>query len=167
MKTFLVILIALIAAIASGYYVTHGMNDYVAGGESAVSSSSNMLDALMVASSSSQSSVSVGNTSSAEAEGASYLAYHEGVIGNGERAVLFFHAAWCPFCRTADIDLKAIYGAGQASVNTYRIDYDTATELRKRYGVTYQHTFVVIDGEGNAKKTIQGATKAQLEELVK
>jgi len=28
------------------------------------------------------------------------------------------------------------------------VDYDKAGELKKRYGVTYQHTWVRIDGAG-------------------
>lgn len=167
MKTFLLVLIALVAAVASGYYVLQGIDGYSgAGAESSSSSSAVMLDTSMEMKSSMRSSVQSDITAPVKS-GASYLAYTDGVIGNGERAVLFFHAAWCPYCRIADADLKAIYEAGGAGMNTYRVDYDTSLELKKKYGVTYQHTFVVIDGQGNAEKTVQGATKTQLEALLK
>jgi thiol-disulfide isomerase/thioredoxin len=96
-----------------------------------------------------------------------YLAYSDGVIGNGKTSVLFFHAAWCPACRQGDKDLAGIYGAGTAGINTYKVDYDTATALKSKYGVTSQHTFVLIDGTGKALKTMVGATASQLSELVK
>lgn len=96
-----------------------------------------------------------------------YSAYHDGVIGNGQTSVLFFHAKWCPNCRQADADLQAIFGAGTASLPVYKVDYDTETALKAKYGVTYQHTFVVIDGKGNAVKTVLGPSKTDLAALVK
>jgi hypothetical protein len=30
-----------------------------------------------------------------------------------------------------------------------KTDYDSNNELKKKYGVTYQHTFVQIDSNGN------------------
>jgi thioredoxin 1 len=98
---------------------------------------------------------------------ATYAAYAEGVIGNGSTSLLFFHAPWCPNCRTADKDLVSIYADGTASISTYKVDYDTAAALKSRYGVTYQHTFVLIDGEGNALKTVSGPTASALAALVK
>lgn len=100
-------------------------------------------------------------------EGAAYVAYKDGVIGNGESSVLFFHAAWCPSCKKADTELQEIYSAGGVKLTTYKVDYDTQTELKKKYGVTYQHTFVVIDGNGNAVKTVTGPTAVQIAALVK
>jgi len=101
-----------------------------------------------------------------EKSSAAYLAYSDGVIGNGKTSVLFFHASWCPSCRQGDKDLAGIYGKGNAKVNTYKVDYDTSTELKQRYGVTYQHTFVLIDGQGKALKTLQGASAAELAALI-
>jgi thiol-disulfide isomerase/thioredoxin len=95
-----------------------------------------------------------------------YTAYSEGVIGNGQMSVLFFHAPWCPDCKKADNELTEIYSAGSAVVATYKVDYDSQTDLKTRYGVTNQHTFVVIDGQGNAVRLITGATKDQLKALV-
>lgn len=92
-----------------------------------------------------------------------YAAYHDGVIGNGETSVLFFHAAWCPFCKQADKDLTQWYGSTGFPLSVYKVDYDTQTELKARYGVTTQHTFVKIDGSGNAVKTIVGPSNTVLQ----
>ncbi len=67
----------------------------------------------------------------------------------GNKVVLFFHAPWCPFCRTADTAFKANLDKIPSGVTVLKTDYDSNTELRTKYGVTYQHTFVQIDSEGN------------------
>lgn len=97
---------------------------------------------------------------------ASYAAYSPDVLMNGETKVLFFHAAWCPSCKKADASLNAWYAANAYARSTYKVDYDTSADLKTKYGVTYQHTFVLVDGQGNALKTIQGPTDAQLQELL-
>jgi thiol-disulfide isomerase/thioredoxin len=62
------------------------------------------------------------------------------------KVVLFFHASWCPSCRATE---KAIGETGvPAGLTLVKVDYDTATDLRQRYGVTTQHTFVQVDGSG-------------------
>jgi hypothetical protein len=38
------------------------------------------------------------------------------------------------------------------------VDFDTAMELRKLYGVTVQHTFVQIDASGEAITKWSGST---------
>jgi hypothetical protein len=38
------------------------------------------------------------------------------------------------------------------------VDFDNATELRKLYGVTVQHTFVQIDASGEAIGKWSGST---------
>lgn len=97
---------------------------------------------------------------------ATYGVYTEGVVGNGQTSVLFFHAKWCPKCKQADAKLAELYGATKATLPTYRVDYDTSAPLKQQYGVTSQHTFVVIDGTGKALKTVLGPTDDQLLALV-
>ncbi|MEK7530269.1 MAG: thioredoxin family protein [Patescibacteria group bacterium] len=63
--------------------------------------------------------------------------------------VLFFRASWCPTCRALDTDIRAHLKDIPAGVTILDVDYDTSTELKKKYGVTYQHTFVQVDAEGN------------------
>jgi thiol-disulfide isomerase/thioredoxin len=100
-----------------------------------------------------------------EAKG-TYAVYSEGVIGNGQSSVLYFHAAWCPVCKTADQKITTWYESNTYPVSTYKVDYDTYTDLKKRYGVTYQHTYVLIDGQGNAVQILRGPTDAQLQALI-
>lgn len=82
--------------------------------------------------------------------------YRAGVIGSGKPAVLFFHADWSPVSREADLELRALYDKGTPTVNMYRANFDTETELKKTYRVTKEPTFVLVDGEGKAKGIVQG-----------
>jgi len=61
--------------------------------------------------------------------------------------ILFFAADWCPFCQA---DLKDINAHGNkiSEVSVVVVDYDTARDLEKTYGVSVQDTFVQIDANG-------------------
>lgn len=67
----------------------------------------------------------------------------------GQKVVLFFHAPWCPFCREADTAFQSKLDQIPDGVTVLKTDYDSNRELKKQYGVTYQHTFVQIDSQGN------------------
>jgi thiol-disulfide isomerase/thioredoxin len=68
---------------------------------------------------------------------------------SGKR-VLFFHAPWCPQCRSLDASIKA----GKVPDNTtiVKVDYDSNQALRQKYGVTIQTTLVLVDSSGNLDK---------------
>lgn len=68
--------------------------------------------------------------------------------------VLFFHAPWCPDCKKTEMNLSS--SGVPEGVTVVKVDYDSATELKARYGITKQHTFVLIDKDGMAKKTFTG-----------
>lgn len=82
----------------------------------------------------------------------------------GSKVVLFFHASWCPDCRATD---TALTGAPVPDgLTVVKVDYDTALDLKQKYGITQQHTFVQIDGAGMSVKKWTGtkdgaAIKAQ------
>lgn len=76
----------------------------------------------------------------------------------GKPLVYFFHASWCPDCKAADTALTAPNVAIPAGVTIVKVDYDTATDLKRTYGVTTQHTFVQVDGTGKAVQKWSGKT---------
>ena len=61
--------------------------------------------------------------------------------------VLFFSADWCPYCQADLKDINA-NGARLGKTNVVVVDYDKSTDLRKKYGVTQQDTYVQIGGMG-------------------
>lgn len=64
--------------------------------------------------------------------------------------LLFFHAPWCPQCRQIESDIKA--KGVPAGVTIIKTDYDTSQQLRHKYGVTLQTTFVRINDNGELVK---------------
>lgn len=83
------------------------------------------------------------------AQAGAYLDYYEGAIAEtAGTKVLFFHASWCPKCRALEEDILANEIPDDFTV--FKVDFDTATELRQRYGVTLQTTIVYVDDEGDA-----------------
>lgn len=80
---------------------------------------------------------------------AKYIDFEENVIANNPgKKVLFFHAKWCPQCRSIESDILA--GPLPEGWTIIKVDYDNSQELRQKYGVTLQTTFVKIDDQGNA-----------------
>jgi thiol-disulfide isomerase/thioredoxin len=87
-------------------------------------------------------------TPEAPAEGA-YLDYNDGAIeATAGPKVLFFHASWCPQCRKLDEELRAT-GAPDG-LTVFKVDYDSRTDLRQKYGVTLQTTVVFVDDRGES-----------------
>src|SRR3989344_43333 len=66
--------------------------------------------------------------------------------------VLFFRASWCPTCRALDGDIKASLSKIPSDLAILDVNYDDSSSLKQKYGVTYQHTFVQVDKDGNLIK---------------
>ncbi|HRF28833.1 MAG TPA: thioredoxin family protein [Candidatus Saccharibacteria bacterium] len=85
-----------------------------------------------------------------ETKGA-YVVYEGGTIASTKGTkVLFFHAPWCPQCRALHEDIKN--SAIPNGVTIVKVDYDSHQDLREKYGVTLQTTFVLIDDNGDLVK---------------
>jgi thiol-disulfide isomerase/thioredoxin len=80
-----------------------------------------------------------------------YAQYDESKLAMANRGevVLFFKASWCPSCRALDSNIKANLEAIPAGLTILEVDYDSATALKQKYGVTTQHTLVQVDASGN------------------
>ena len=89
----------------------------------------------------------------------SYEVYTSEKIARAEtgNVVLFFHASWCPSCRGLNADIENNIDAIPSGVSILKVDYDEETELKKKYAVTYQHTLVQVDKDGNLIKKWSGA----------
>jgi len=84
------------------------------------------------------------------------------------RRVLFFYASWCPTCRPADANFKANESKIPEDLTLIRVNYnDPETDqeekdLAKKYGVTYQHTYVQIDEAGKEVTKWNGGQMSEL-----
>lgn len=63
--------------------------------------------------------------------------------------VLFFHASWCSICQGIEKEINADSSRIPEGTVFIKTDFDSETELRQKYGVTSQYTFVQIDNDGN------------------
>lgn len=70
-------------------------------------------------------------------------------IYEGDRPfALFFHASWCPICRTVESELKANLSNYPDGFLILQADYDTDIELRQEFGITTQTSFVIFNEKG-------------------
>ena len=89
----------------------------------------------------------------------SYEAYSADKLARAETGdvVLFFHASWCPSCRGLNSSIESNLKSIPEGVTILKTDYDKETDLKKKYGITYQHTFVQVDKDGNLIKKWNGS----------
>lgn len=96
---------------------------------------------------SNQSDQTAGSETSQATGSGSYVDYSDSVIAETSGTkVLFFHAPWCPQCRSIEkgIDAQGVPGG----LTIIKVDYDSNQSLRQKYGVTIQTTFVKINDAG-------------------
>lgn len=70
-------------------------------------------------------------------------------LASSQKVALFFHAAWCSTCKALDKNISANLASLPMDTMIFKVDYDSSDELRKKYGVTIQHTTVLIDKDMN------------------
>jgi len=94
-----------------------------------------------------------------------YLAYSPDAVASSdaENILLTFSASWCPSCRTLDANINENLSSIPAGTEIYKVDYDSNVALRQQYGVTMQHTHVLVDSDGTMiKKWTGGNTLGDL-----
>jgi thiol-disulfide isomerase/thioredoxin len=100
-----------------------------------------------------------------------YVEYSKAALDEASptRRVLFFYASWCPTCKSADANFTANESNIPEDVTLIRVNYndpetdEEEKDLAKKYGVTYQHTYVQIDSAGTETTIWNGG---QIDELL-
>ena len=102
-----------------------------------------------------------------ESEGA-YVAYTEDTFNQNKdkNRVLYFHADWCPICRPLDQAFQTRTNEIPTGYVIFKTNYDTETSLKTKYGITYQHTFVLVDEDGNEVKKWSGGDFDEVIEML-
>lgn len=91
------------------------------------------------------------NPSSKTKGGGNYTSYSETALAaDTGTKVLFFHAPWCSQCRQIESGINK--DTVPNGVIVYKVDYDSSQDLRNRYGVTLQTTFIVLNQDNEALK---------------
>lgn len=93
--------------------------------------------------------------------------HYEKSLAEGKVIFLDFHANWCPICRNEQPNIFAAFNElNNENVVGYQVHYnDDETneddeELAKKFGITYQHTKVILDKNGEvALKSLEVFSK--------
>lgn len=112
----------------------------------------------------------MGGHESSESSSGKYITladYNSSSSENSDtRVVYFFHASWCPNCKAIDESLVNDPSQIPDGVTIIKTDFDNSTDLRQKYGVTTQYTFVEVDKDGNeVKQWTAPTTEKALAEL--
>ena len=90
---------------------------------------------------------------------------YERLIKESKPFAVFFHAAWCGECRKLEKNITENWASLPEEAILLQVDFDTETELKKKYDITFQTTFVFINSNGEkAGKTLANPS---MESLVK
>lgn len=90
----------------------------------------------------------------------------QSALADGKKVALFFHASRCPSCRSLDKDINTSIDELPENTVVFKIDYDTSSDLKKKYGVTTQHTVVTIDADMNMIEKNTGTSFKKLISLL-
>ena len=108
-----------------------------------------------------------------------YLEYNkedfDKAIAENKIIVLYFYANWCPTCKAEESETYAAFDElDNSNVVGFRVNYkDSETdsdeaELAKKYGITYQHTKIILkDGERVLKAPDSWKKDRYIEEINK
>jgi len=70
-------------------------------------------------------------------------------------------ANWCSTCKIARDNIESNLNSIPSDLTIVVVDFDKENDLRKKYGVTIQHTFVQIDENGNELAKWSGSITAE------
>lgn len=145
----IVLAIVVLLIIASGAFIVFGGDD--TNDSSLESSSNDSSESQSIASSELEESSIVDEKSSAkdvEKSSKGFIEYSDEslVSAADSKRILFFHAEWCSTCKFFEKQITST--EIPSDVTILKVDYDTETELKEKYGVNVQSTFVLIDESG-------------------
>ncbi|MBI4231787.1 thioredoxin family protein [Candidatus Peregrinibacteria bacterium] len=101
----------------------------------------------------------------ANLEDAQYVAFsdslYKDLLGK-EPFAIFFHASWCPTCQGLEKDINAELSSFPKGVKILKANFDTETELKYKYNIGAQSTFVIVDKDGEYVKTLVAPSNKEL-----
>lgn len=98
--------------------------------------------------------------------GPRYYTYSESALiqarAEAKKVVLYFYAPWCTSCLDLEAELDSDPQIIPDDLIVLRVNYDKETALKKQYQVVTQHTFVLLDGNGQTLTTWVGGDAQDL-----
>jgi thiol-disulfide isomerase/thioredoxin len=152
-KKIIVIAIAALLVVSGAFVVFSGQNSdsndtadsTTSANESSMADEQNSID--------SSESAELNEIEQVSSDGLGYVEYSDQLLADssGSKRVLFFHAPWCSVCNfyEGQIEEQGV----PSDVTILKIDYDSQDELKEKYSVTTQSTFVLLDESGEIVKS--------------
>jgi thioredoxin 1 len=72
----------------------------------------------------------------------------------GQPVALHFRADWCPTCRAQDKALQSLKTEKGLDITVLSVNYDTERDLKRRFKINTQSTFVVLKGEKESARLV-------------
>jgi thioredoxin-related protein len=99
-----------------------------------------------------------------------YLTYSDATLANTElkgQSVLFFAATkWCQSCSELEKEIIERNPDIPKDVTILKVDYDNDKAMNKKYGITSQHTLVLLDKNGKEiKRWLGGGFDTLLQQI--
>lgn len=99
-----------------------------------------------------------------------YLDYSDLVLASAQQKgqpILFFAATtWCQTCSALEEEILERQSEIPTDVTILKVDYDNDKVMNQKWGVTAQHTLIVLDKEGQeVKRWLGGGFDALLQEV--
>lgn len=91
------------------------------------------------------------------------VAFDEALADN-QKILLGFHADWCHVCKANEPII--VSGLENSDVVAFRINYDTAQDLKSQYGVTLQSTYIFLEGEKEVERKTGVLNETSFSELI-
>lgn len=106
-------------------------------------------------------------TSYGEPKYITYTQSHNDSIIGKSPTVLFFHADWCPTCRTIESNINDELASFPAGTQILKVNFDKETKLKQDYEVFVQSTLIVLDSAGNVVKKLAAPSNKELIAAIK
>ena len=98
---------------------------------------------------------------------------YDAVLASDKTILLYYYANWCPICKREVLEMYAAFSElDDGNVVAFRVNYkdsdtdDYEEELAREYGVSYQHTKVILkNGEQVLKSPDSWDKERYLEEI--
>ena len=76
-------------------------------------------------------------------------------ITAGKKTLIWFHASWCATCKAQELVLAKI-PKDQNKTVIIKVDFDTATKLRRELKVATQSTFLIYKDSKEIARSVGG-----------
>ena len=86
-------------------------------------------------------------------------------ITAGKKTLVWFHATWCATCKAQELVLTKI-PKDQNQTVIIKVDFDTATKLRRELKVPTQSTFLVYKSGKEVGRSVGVTDPTELKKLV-